>query len=419
MARLRKADAAAPVCLGERPCGLSEDFHKTVMTFAFGRKAILKVVLLLTIIYVLPPCASVTRAQVGPSMSGPLQLGTPLTFNGGPLGKLDLMGTVSGMGLVQGNWFSGDRSTHWDLSNGQIFVQKTTDWWQFYVQAGAYNIPDLGVPFISTANTMTGFFGPFPQGYLKLAPNPKGNFSILIGALPTLIGAEYTFDFENMNIERGLLWNQENAVNRGIQINDSIGHLSGSISWNDGFYSNRYTWVTGTLSYAFSSAKTLAFVGGGNLGHTAFTTLATPVENNSDIYDVIYTYSHGPWVVEPYFQYTSVPTDKKIGIIHGASTRGVAALVTYNFKHHFSMAGRAEYISSTGNLAERAVKLMYGPGSSAWSVTLTPTFQEHRFFIRGEFSLVQARHLEPGTAFGPLGTDSTQPRGVVEAGFIF
>jgi Putative beta-barrel porin-2, OmpL-like. bbp2 len=390
-----------------------------MMNFALGRNLAVKFALLLLILCFLPPCAKVCRAQVGPSMVGPLQLGTPLTFNGGPLGKLDLMGIVSGMGMVQGNWVPGDQSTHWDLSNGQIFIQKTTGWWQFYVQAGAYNIPDLGVPFISTANTLTDFYGPFPEGYLKLAPNPKGNFSILIGALPTLIGAEDTFDFENMNIERGLLWNQENAVNRGVQINDSIGHLSGSISWNDGFYSDRFTWLTGTLSYAFNSANTLAFVGGGNLGHTAFTTVATPVQNNSQIYNVIYTYSHGPWVVQPYFQYTNVPTDAKIGIMHGAATRGAAGLLTYNFKHHFSLAGRGEYISSTGNLAERAVNLLYGPGSSAWSMTVTPTFQEHRFFIRGEFSLVQGRHFEPGTAFGLLGTDDTQPRGVVEAGLIF
>jgi hypothetical protein len=93
--------------------------------------------------------------------------------------------------------------------------------------------------------------------------------------------------------------------------------------------------------------------------------------------------------------------------------------VTYNFKHHFSLAGRGEYISSTGNLAEHAVSLLYGPGSSAWSITLTPTFQLHRFFIRGDFSLVQARHFEPGTAFGSLGTNGTQARGVVEAGIIF
>ena len=37
------------------------------------------------------------------------------------------------------------------------------------------------------------------------------------------MGAEYTFTFQNMNIERGLLWNQETAVNRGIQVNQALG----------------------------------------------------------------------------------------------------------------------------------------------------------------------------------------------------
>ncbi|HEV2498659.1 MAG TPA: outer membrane beta-barrel protein [Terriglobia bacterium] len=349
-------------------------------------------------------------------MTAPLQTAVPHTFNAGPFGQLDITGIISGMGLVQGNWIPGDRSTHWDLSNGQVFLQKTTGWWQFYLQAGAYNLPALGASYLSTVNTVNDFFGPLPQGYLKLV---KGNFSVEMGALPTLIGAEYTFTFENTNVERGLLWNQENAVNRGVQINDSKGKLSGSLSWNDGFYSNRYTWLSGSLSYAFNSANTLAFVGAGNLGHTAFTTLATPVQNNSDIYNVIYTYSHEAWMVQPYFQYTDVPTDAKIGIVQGAATRGVALLTNYNFKHGISLAGRGEYISSTGNAGDGAVNLLYGPSSGAWSLTLTPAYQNHGFFIRGDFSLVQATNYTAGDGFGPHGLNRTQPRGVIEAGFLF
>jgi hypothetical protein len=365
-------------------------------------------------------CASRdARAQslLAPSITGPLQTPTPLTVNAGPLGKVDVDGIVSGVGLVQGNWIPGDQSSRWDLSNGQIFLQKTTGWWQFYLQAGAYQLPALATPLLSTSNTVTDFYGPVPQGFLKIAPTK--NFSIMVGALPTLIGAEYTFSFENMNIERGLLWNQENAVNRGVQINDTIGHLSGSLSWNDGFYSNRYTWVTGTVSYAVNASNTVAFVGGGNLGHTAFTTLATPVQNNSDIYNVIYTYSHESWIVQPYFQYTDVPKDTKIGIAHGAATRGGAVMLTYNLKHHMSLSGRGEYISTTGNVSDGAPNLLFGPGSAGWSLTLTPTFQDHGFFVRGEFSFVQASNITPGDVFGPRGLNRNQPRGLVEAGFMF
>ncbi len=392
-----------------------------MMSGTCSRNGVLKLAFLLLVTGVLSPAVRRVSAQTmpTPSMGGPLALPSTLTYNAGPLGKLNIGGIVSGMGLVQGNWIPGDQSSRWALSNGQLFVEKNSGWWQFFVQAGAYNIPDLGLPTLPTTDWVNDLYGPVPQGFLKIQPNPKGNFSIEIGALPTLIGDEYTFDFENMNIERGLLWNQENAVNRGVQINDAIGKLSGSISWNDGFYSNRYTWLTGTLSYAASKSSTIAFIGGGNLGQTKFQTFATPVQNNSQIYNVIYTYSHESWVISPYFQYTHVPTDAKIGIIHGASTRGGAILLTYNFRHGFSLPVRGEYISSTGNLDESAVNLLYGPGSSAWSFTVTPTYQNHGFFLRAEFGWVQAMSIAPGDAFGPLGTDKTQPRGVVEAGFIF
>ncbi len=364
-----------------------------------------------------PQSSQVPQPLPTPAMTGPLQTVPPVTFDAGPFGKLDVTGIVSGIGAWQGNPVPGDESTRAALSNGQVFIQKTEGWWQFYLQAGVYDIPALGTPFLSNVNTLRDFYGPVPVGFLKLAPTK--NFNILIGELPTLIGAEYTFTFENMNIERGLLWNQENAINRGVQVNDSFGKLSASLSWNDGFYSNRYTWLTGSLAYAFNSANTLSFVAGGNLGQTAFRTLATPVQNNGSIYNVIYSYTKGNWIVQPYFQYTDVPTNQKIGIVHGAATRGGALLVNYNFKHHLSLAGRGEYISSTGSAGEQAVNLIFGPGSGGWSVTVTPTFQDHGFFIRGDFSFVQATSYTPGDGFGRQGMDRTQPRGELEAGFMF
>ena len=386
-----------------------------MISIASGRRAALKFILLLSTVCLFPPCLRLARAQVGPAMAGALQWGTPLTFNAGPLGKLDALGILSGMGLAQSNRVSGDEPTQGDLSNGQIIIQKTTGWWQFYLQAGAYNLPALGVPFLSTADTVSNFYDALPVGYLQLAP--RKNLSILIGKLPTLMGAESTFDFENMNIERGLLWGQENAVNRGIQINQTLGKFTASLSWNDGFYSDRYSWLSGSLTYS-NGPNSLAFSAMGNLGQTSFRTPATPVQNNGSMYALVYTYTKGSWIVQPYFQYTDVPTNQKIGILHGAATRGGALLATYKFTRHVSIAGRGEYISSTGNVAENGVNLLYGPGSSAWSVTLTPTFIDHGFFVRGEFSLVQARNLTLGDGFGPRGSNSTQTRGLVEGGFM-
>ena len=66
-----------------------------------------------------------------PSMAGPLQTAVPHEVEGG---KLAVTGILTGMGWTEGNHAAGDSSTHWDVSNAQLFVQKTTGWWQFYLQ---------------------------------------------------------------------------------------------------------------------------------------------------------------------------------------------------------------------------------------------------------------------------------------------
>ncbi len=135
------------------------------------------------------------------------------------------------------------------------------------------------------------------------------NFSISAGKLPTLIGDEYTFTFENMNIQRGLLWNQEPAISDGVQANYSDGPLSLAISVNDGFYSQSLNWISGLASYGFNGgADTVAFVAGGNLGHNPVTLpFATPVINNGSIFNLIYTHTSGSWTISPYLQYISAP----------------------------------------------------------------------------------------------------------------
>jgi len=314
------------------------------------------------------------------------------------------------------NFVPGDDTTHSALSNGQVWIQKTDGWFQFYLQAGAYNILSLGVPFVATDKTLSNLYGPLPVGFVKLTPGK--NTSILIGALPTLIGAEYTFSFENMNIQRGLLWNQENAVNRGIQVNQTLGKFTASLSWNDGFYSNRYSWLSGSLNYV-NGPHSVAFSAMGNLGQTAYQTPATPVQNNGSMYAIVYTYAKNGWIIQPYFQYTNVPTNPNVGVVKGASTRGGAVLVSHTFKHGFSLAGREEYISSTGSVGEQSINLIFGPGSSGWSATLTPTFQYQRFFCRGDLSWVRASNYTPGSVFGPAGMNNNQERAVAEIGFLF
>lgn len=352
-----------------------------------------------------------------PAVTGPLAWLPPANFDAGPFGKISANGIVTGFGRYQDNHVPGDDTGQASLSNGQIFLQKADGKVQYFIEVGAYTLPSLGAPFLPADKTVSNTYGPVPVAFLKLQAGKTTQF--LIGSLPTLIGAEYTFTFENMNVERGLLWNQENAVNRGIQVNQTLGkYLTASFSWNDGFYSNRYSWLSGSLTFV-KGPHTLAFVGGGNAGKTAYQTFATPVQNNSSIYNLIYTYSKGTWIIQPYYQFSDVPTNTSVGVLKGGKTNGGALLVSHAFKHGFSLPGRVEYIASSGNISDGTVNLLYGPGSNATSVTMTPTFQKGGMYVRGDLSWTHTGSYIPGDAFGKNGTNANQARAVAEVGFIF
>jgi hypothetical protein len=362
------------------------------------------------------PAAAAPAPLPTPSTSGPLQLALPTNIEAGKLGKYSLNGAASAIGLFQNNAVSGNNPQEGAFSNAMIFFQKTDGWFQFYVQAGAYDITALGSAFVSNSTTNTDLYGPVPVVFAKLVP--AKNTNIMIGVLPTLIGAESTFSFQNMQVERGLLWNQENAINRGVQINQTMGKFTASLSYNDGFYSNRYNWLTGSLTYT-NGPHTVAFIGGGNLGQTNWQNLATPIQNNSRIFNVIYTFTKGPWVIQPYLQYSDVPANLKAGIPQGASTFGGAILATRILKKGFSLTGRWEYIGQSGARGTNAANLMYGPGSTAWSITATPTYQYKKFFTRGDISYVGAGNITLGDGFGTYGLKSSQTRGAIELGFLF
>ncbi|MBV8888531.1 MAG: porin [Alphaproteobacteria bacterium] len=366
------------------------------------------------------PAAPATPSPIPyPSMSGPLAFSsTPTKFDAGPLGPVYVTGVGSGLALTQTNPTITDRFNQFDITNGQVMVQKSDGIVQFYAQAGAYSLPSLGTPYVRAGSATGDFFGPLPEGFIKIAPDDS--FSILAGKLPTLIGYEYSFTFENMNVERGLLWNQENVINRGVQGNYTWGPLALSLSLNDGFYSGHYNWLTGSATYTIDSSNSLSVTAGGNLGTTNVSTLVTPLaQDNSDIYDLIYTYNAAPWTITPYFQYTDVGKNHRLGFGHDAQTYGGAILANYAFTPNFSLAGRGEIIGSSGSLADGAPNLLYGPGSSAFSLTVTPTYQEGIFFARAEGSFVDAWGTSSGFAFGRSGNASTQFRFLVEAGVIF
>jgi hypothetical protein len=372
------------------------------------------------------PAAPPAVTLLAPGMNGPLSMPTnPYSIDMGSLGKWYVDGALTGLVFGQDSRVTGDKSSNIDLSNGSVFLQKVDGWWQFFVQAGGYSLPVVGAAYApnDSSHAINNYFSAVPMAFLKLVPTD--NIFIEAGKLPGLIGAESTFTFENMNIERGLLWNSEPAISRGVEIGYTLGPVAFSASLNDGYYYNRYNWLTGSAAWTINPTNTLTFAAGGNIGHTSYqeTPYATPVQaNNSQLFNIIYTYNNAPWTITPYVQLQVVPKNTNLAaysVYKETTAYAGALLVTYAFDSNFSIGGRVEYLSTEGNASDGAANLLYGPGSKALSLTLTPTYQYNRFFVRGEVSWVDATSTTAGDAFGTSGTATDQVRGLIEAGVLF
>jgi hypothetical protein len=253
--------------------------------------------------------------------------------------------------------------------------------------------------------------------FLKYAPNDS--LSVQAGNLPTLIGAEYAFSFQNVNIERGLIWNQENIIARGVQVNYTKGPLALSFAWTDGFFSNRYSWLSGSATYTIDGSNSVTFDGGGSINTETVSSYATPLlQNNSTIYNLYFSHTSGPFTIIPTLQYTTVPSDTSIGTTKDLNTFGGGLYGIYTMDGGYSVAGRVEYISTNGDKTDSS-SLLYGGGSDAWSLTITPTWQNKFFFARAEFSYVKISSGTPGAMLGPTLSSDSMTRVMVETGIIF
>lgn len=372
----------------------------------------------LAALFLLTTTAAYADPLASPGTSGPLSNNaTPISFNAG-LGTIYVSGQATGLAFVQSDpqhESSGDGDHTLDLTNAQIELQKTDGLIQFYVQAGLYSFPAVGSPYEKTTDTTNDTFGVVPVAYLKIAPTDS--FSIEAGKLPTLIGPESGFTFQNMDIERGILWTQEPTVSRGVQVNYTSGPITLNLSWNDGYYSDRFNWASGLVTWAIDGANTLAFDAGANIGRTDYSTFtANYFLNNGQIYDLMYTYSAAPWTVTPYLQYQRVDSSAALGIVKQMDDWGFGLLGTYAFNANWSLGGRMEYQSSGGGLPGQFT-LPYGQGAKEWSFTATPTYQISRWFIRGDVSYVTLDHNSSG--FGTAFNKPDQFRGLLEAGIAF
>ena len=265
---------------------------------------------------------------------------------------------------------------------------------------------------------------------------PNSDLVVQGRPLPTLIGAEYTYTFENTNIERGLLWNQEPLISRGLQVNFSQGPWAVSVSWNDGYYTGSYTSISGNITYTFKNSDTLIFDAQGNAGSNFSTctifgkcfspalggfggpigfSVPTGGQSQGQIFNLIYNHSQGKWAVTPYVQYSNIPATSVGGIfLPSGQSYGIAVLAKYSSRQ----SGASPAGSSTSAPAAPPT-CSYGPGSNAWSFTITPTYQKGIFFARVEGSYAGIGSGTFGDELGSAFNKTEQFRGMLEGGVIF
>ena len=357
----------------------------------------------------------------------------PLSIEAGPLGKIYVSGALSGMAFTQDNRGAAGAQTtdaygrktensYADITNAQVILQKVDGLVQFYVQGGSYSTPTLGYNYIRSTKNTDKTFGNIPIAFIKLAPTD--NFSIQAGKLPTLIGTEYAFTFQNTNIQRGLIWNQENIISRGVQANLTLGPVALSAALTDGFYTKDYKYVSGLATYTINENNSISIAAGGNPSGTKSTEINNNIVTgvayaNLEQYNLYYKNVTGPWTFQPILQYTRVSKDTGDGIAEKGHTVGGSLIVNYAFNENYSLAARGEYIKddSNGNnfLGYDSVK----GNSKAWSLTLTPTYQQKRFFARADLSYVKVNDGESGKMFGADGKEDSQARAIAEVGFLF
>ena len=367
---------------------------------------------------ILTGLVSATIASAGYAHASGFSIPAPLKIDAGPIGKVNVQGVVSGMGFLQsnpsGSGLNG-KNAGADISNGLINISKSTGLIQFNITAGAYNFPSLGQPFSSTSTAVSDF-GALPYAYLTIAP--MSNFSVSIGKLPSLLGYTGTFTYERMNIEGGFPWYLQTTVSRGVQVNYSMGPVSASVSWNDGYYSNRYNVVSGLVTYAINDDNSLSIYGMGNAGHSGninTTTRYSPALDNSQMYGAYYTYTGSNFTITPEVQYIHTPKSVKLGTT--ASSYNISAMIhgAYDISSHWSIAAGVDYEHSSQS-ETNGYYFGYGPGSSALGVMITPTYTNDGYFIRDELSYVRLSNYTNG-----IGNDNRpdQIRDILETGFWF
>jgi hypothetical protein len=313
-----------------------------------------------------------------------------------------------------------DLTSRTNLSNLMTTVTRNTGLVRFGATVGEYAFPVVGQALNPTfkAGSNTDLFGIIPVAYVQYVPT--SSLTISAGKLATMIGQENGFTWQDVTIQRGLAWNSESTISRGVRVTYVRGPFSGNLEYNDGYYSGRLNSLEGLFGWQPTANTNLQFaflVPPSNQGPNPTTSIA-----NKRLYDLMLTQTFGKLTLTPYLLWVDSPQDATIGFNGDERAFFGVMIANYTFSPTWSVGARYESgadRSTTTDTSANADFLGYGPGSSASTITLTPTYKAGHFVIRGEYSSVNLLQFTPGLGFGSAGTTSAQSRLGIEIGAQF
>lgn len=363
-----------------------------------------------------PALADSTTASPAPA---PVPIATPLPFFqiGGAFtnGSFNTTGqnAIGALDVAAGL----DRSSRSDVTN--FLLTPTFNVGQFHATAtaGYYDLPTLGCALNPTTQrgANMSLFSAVPL--YNISYTPDSHLSFYAGKLLTQLGQEAMFTYQNFNIQRGMGWEVEPLVSRGVRGAYNNGPWGLQVEENDGYYGgNTSRAFESSLSFAPSGTQTFALAVILPRSNDAPNPTASIANKREE--DLMYSATFGKFVLTPYLLWIQSPSAANLGYGKESATAG-SLLGTYNFTPRFSLGFRTEFArnaSATNDPAANSDLIGYGPGSGVTTYTLTPTFKSGWGLVRLEWSSVYVTDLKSGLGFGTGGTGTHQNRYALEFG---
>ncbi|RMH79706.1 MAG: porin [Acidobacteria bacterium] len=325
------------------------------------------------------------------------------------LGKLNLSGAITGY-MLHSNNTSDTRKTRYDVGSAIISLSKSAEPIGFTIVGGAYATPVVGVGLLKTSD-YTDLFSALPVAYLELAPM-KG-LSLQAGKLPTLIGYEVPFTYQNNYIQRGLIWNMQPVVHHGVRAIYNTDLFSVKLGVNDGFY----TLSTDDAKPAVEGSIGLTPIKDASLSLNFLIPSKSSKPNDTAVpankreFNAIATFSIASIALGADLMYVEAPEDADAGVPAKAKASGGALHLSYSLEP-FKLSGRVEYFKDNTDAGGTDL-VGLGDGNKGWTITFTPSYSKGPLFARAEVSYVKAD--QPFTVNGK----KNQTRFGIEVGFLF